>query len=121
MKENVIRQNSCAFALEISSLYKVLIGEKKYFVRSKQIVRSRTSMGANVAEALAASSEAAFINKRNFVAKENRETSNWLRVLKGSGFISEARYNSVHQESLEMQKIFSRILMRSKTNSSFII
>jgi four helix bundle protein len=116
MKENVIRQKSYAFALQIIRLYKVLVNDKKEFVLSKQILRSGTSIGANVEEALAASSKADFINKLNVAAKENRETSYWLRLSKDSGFITEEGFSSLHQECLEMQKIFSSILMTSKTN-----
>ena len=117
MKENVIRQKSYAFALEIISLYKALSNDKKEFVLSKQILRSGTSIGANVEEALAASSKADFISKMNIAAKENRETSYWLRLLKDSGFLTEAGFNSLHQDCKEIQKILSSILMTSKTNS----
>jgi four helix bundle protein len=117
MKEHVIREKYYAFALEIISLYKYLMGEKKKFVLSKQISRSDTSNGANVEEALAASSKAYFIYKLYVAAKENRETSYWLRLLKDSGFIAEKSFSFLHQECLEMQKIFSNILITSKTNS----
>jgi len=117
MKENIIQKKSYAFALNIIQLYKVLTAEKKEFVLSKQLLRSGTSIGANVEEALAGSSKADFINKINISAKENRETSYWLRLLKDSGFITEEAYKPLHEECLEMQKIFSSILMTAKTNS----
>ena len=116
MKENIIQSKSYAFALNIISLYKTLISEKKEFVLSKQLLRSGTSIGANVEEALAASSKADFINKLNISAKENRETSYWLRLLKDSGYITEETFK-LHSECLEMQRIFSSILLTSKTNS----
>ena len=117
MKENIIQKKSYAFALNIINLYKVLTTEKKEFVLSKQLLRSGTSIGANVEEAIAASSKADFINKINISTKENRETNYWLRLLKDSGYIKDEQFNKLHSECLEMQKIFSSILLSSKTNS----
>jgi four helix bundle protein len=117
MKENVIQQKSYAFALKIIRMYKALTGDKKEFVLSRQLLRSGTSIGANVEEALAASSKADFMNKLNIAAKENRETSYWLRLLKDSEFITESDFKTLNQACLEMQKIFSSILMTAKTNS----
>ena len=116
MKENIIQKKSYAFALSIISLYKILISEKKEFVLSKQLLRSGTSIGANVEEALAASSKADFINKINISAKENRESNYWLRLLKDSGYITEDAHKQLHSQCLEMQRIFSSILLTSKTN-----
>jgi four helix bundle protein len=117
MKANVIQQKSYAFALEIIRLYKTLTNDKKEFVLSKQILRSGTAIGANVEEALAASSKADFMNKLNIAAKENRETGYWLRLLRDSDFITEMTFNTLHPECLEMKKIFSSILITAKTNS----
>ena len=117
MKENIIQKKSYAFALNMISLYKLLTLEKKEFVLSKQLLRSGTSIGANVEEALAASSKADFINKINISAKENRETNYWLRLLKDSDYITEDIFKQLHSECLEMQKIFSSILLTAKTNS----
>jgi four helix bundle protein len=117
MKENIIQQKSYGFALKTIRLYKALTGDKKEFVLSRQILRSGTSIGANVEEALAASSKADFMNKLNIAAKENRETTYWLRLLKDSEFITQTDFDALHQECTEMQKIFSSILMTAKTNS----
>ena len=117
MKENIIQKKSYAFALSIISLYKILTFEKKEFVLSKQLLRSGTSIGANVEEALAASSKADFIHKINISAKENRESNYWLRLLKDSGYITEDIHKHLHSECLEMQRIFSSILLTSKTHS----
>lgn len=117
MKANVIQQKSYGFALEIIQLNKILAGDKKEFILSKQILRSGTSIGANVEEALAASPKADFINKLNIAAKENRETGYWLKLLKDSGYITETKFNALYQECQEMKKIFSSILLTTKTNS----
>ncbi|HET8865371.1 MAG TPA: four helix bundle protein [Gracilimonas sp.] len=82
-KENVIQSKSFDFALGIIKLYKNLI-EKKEFVVSKQLLRSGTSIGANIEEALAGFSKKDFLYKMSLSSKEARETRYWLRLLKRS-------------------------------------
>ncbi len=106
---------SYAFALRMVKLYKHLSFEKKEFILSKQVLRSGTSIGANVEEAIAASSRADFINKLNIAAKEARETIYWLRLLKDSSFISETSFESVYQDAVELKKILSSILLTTKS------
>ena len=80
MKENLIMRLSFKFALEIIPLYKNLIKDKEFII-SKQLLRSATSIGANVYEASAAASRKDFINKMTLASKEARETYFWLKVL----------------------------------------
>ena len=87
-KDNIIVKKSYAFALEVIALYKLLI-EKKEFVMSKQILRSGTSIGANIHEAVASESKKDFIHKLSIAVKESRETSYWLNLLKDSNFIDQ--------------------------------
>ena len=75
MKTSIIQQKTYDFASRIVKAYKFLVAEQKEYVLSKQLLRSGTSIGANVEEALAASSTADFIHKLNIAAKEARETS----------------------------------------------
>lgn len=82
-KENIILDKSFEFALGIVELYKQLIAEKE-FVLSKQLLRSGTSIGANVEEATAAISKKDFIAKMSIASKEARETRYWLRLLNKS-------------------------------------
>lgn len=82
-KENIIKNKSFDFALDIIDLYKKLVGENE-FVISKQLLNSSTSIGANVAEAGAAQSKRDFISKMAIASKEARETKYWLRLLKRS-------------------------------------
>lgn len=82
-KENVIQSKSFDFALGIIKLYKNFI-EKKEFVISKQLLRSGTSIGANIEEALAGFSKKDFLYKMSLSSKEARETRYWLRLLKQS-------------------------------------
>jgi four helix bundle protein len=116
-RENIVRDKSCAFASRIVKVYKFLIKEQREFVLSKQMPRSDTSIGANVEEALAASSRADFVNKLNIAAKEARETSCWLRLLHDNEYLKPAHFNSLHEQNQELIKIISSILISTKTNS----
>lgn len=81
MKNNPIKERSFNFALSIVKLYKIL-QEKNEFIISKQLLRSGTSIGANIEEASAAQSKKDFLHKMSIASKEARETSYWLRLLK---------------------------------------
>ena len=84
--KNVIVDMSFNFSLQIISLYKVLV-EKKEFIISKQLLRSATSIGANVEEAIAAQSRKDFIHKMSIASKEARETKYWIRLLEQSKLV----------------------------------
>jgi four helix bundle protein len=86
-KENVILTKSFDFALRIVSMYQHLSAEKKEFVLSKQVLRSGTSVGANIEEAIGGISKADFKAKMSIAYKEARETDYWLRLLRDSGYI----------------------------------
>lgn len=85
--ENRILELSFDFSLSIIQLYKQLI-ENKEFVLSKQLLRSGTSIGANVEEAIAAQSRKDFISKMSIASKEARETRHWLRLLEKSKLVN---------------------------------
>ena len=89
MKNNVIRDKSYAFAIRVVNLYKYLVYTKKEFVLSKQVLRSGTSIGANVEEAIGAQSSKDFIAKLSISYKEARETNYWIRLLKDTNFINK--------------------------------
>jgi four helix bundle protein len=99
-------------------VYKFLAEEKREVVLSKQLLRSGTSIGANVEEAIAASSKADFANKLNLAAKEARETSYWLRLLRDNGYLSIEQFQSVHADNQEVMKIISSILLTLKSSNS---
>ena len=98
MGDNVIYRLSKAFALRVIKLYTYLYDEKKEFVISKQIYRSGTSIGANVAESIYAQSDADYINKLKIALKEASETKYWLELLYESGQLDEPQYNSLSNE-----------------------
>ena len=83
MSESIVRQKSFGFTLEIISLYKQLSAEKEYIL-SKQLLRSGTSIGANIEEAVAAQSRRDFLAKMSIASKEARETRYWLVLLQQS-------------------------------------
>ena len=98
MSDNVIYKLSKAFALRIIKLYTYLCDEKKEFVISKQVYRSGTSIGANIAESIYAQSEADYINKLKISLKEASETKYWLELLYESEYINEALFHSLSNE-----------------------
>lgn len=104
MKENVVKQKSMEFAIRIVNLYKFLVNEQKEFVLSKQILRSGTSIGANIREGEQAQSRADFINKMNIALKEANETEYWLELLVKTDYISQKQYDSINNDSIELNK-----------------
>ena len=95
---NVMEELSIKFALRIIKLYKYLIEEKNEYVMSKQVYRSGTSIGANIAESNTAQSDADFISKLSIALKEANETKYWLVLLHESETISDDEYNSIEND-----------------------
>jgi len=89
MKQNVIRDKCFGFSLEIIELYKIIISKNEY-VLSKQLLRSATSIGANICEAISAESKNDFLHKMSISLKEARETKYWLELLQTSQLV---KYN----------------------------
>ena len=113
LKENIIVSKSYAFALEIVKLYKIL-AEQKEFVLSKQLLRSGTSIGANIHEGIASESKKDFIHKLGIALKEARETSYWLNLLKDSKYISEEQFLLLINSCNEIIKILNSIILTTK-------
>lgn len=109
MKENIIRDKSYSFALRIVRLYKYLVEDKKEYVLSKQVLRSGTSIGANVEEAIGGQSEKDFFAKLTVAYKEARETRYWLRILIDSGYLEYKFAESLLLECEEICKIIGKI------------
>ena len=89
MKENIIQTKSYDFALKIVKLHRSLVENKKEFVLSKQLLRSGTSIGANIEEAIGGQSEKDFYAKLTISYKEARETKYWIRLLKDSEYLDK--------------------------------
>ena len=109
MKENPVAEKSKAFALRIIELYKYLCDEKHEFVMSKQILRSGTSIGANIREGQRGQSKADFYAKLNISLKEADETAYWLELLHESNYITEAEFNSIYADNEELIKLLVSI------------
>ncbi len=120
MKENVVQKKSYAFALRIVKLYRWLCEDKKEYVLSKQLLRSGTSIGANVEEAIGGQSEKDFAAKMMIAYKETRETHYWLRLLHDSGLIEESAFSSIIHDCDELLKLLGSITktMKDKIRNS---
>ena len=109
MGENAIKDKSKAFALRIIKLYQYLCDEKREFVLSKQILRSGTSIGANVREAQRGQSKPDFYAKMNIALKEADETAYWLELLYESSFLEKPSYESMFADCNEIIKLLTSI------------
>lgn len=116
MKDNVIQKKSFDFAVRIVNLAKHLDHNYNEYVLSKQILKSGTSIGANVEEALGGQSKKDFISKMSIAYKEARETSYWIRLLQATNYLSESEYESIYNDNTEILKIITTILKTSKQN-----
>ena len=101
-KESVTHTKSKLFAIRIIKFYKYLTEEKKEFIISKQLMRSGTSIGANIRESYFAQSQADFIHKLNIALKEADETAYWLELLVESNIIEEHMFNSLYTDVKEI-------------------
>ncbi|MCB0538358.1 MAG: four helix bundle protein [Bacteroidetes bacterium] len=118
MKENIIQQKSFAFAIRTVNAYKYLQSEKKEFVLSKQLLRSGTSIGANIEEATGGQSKKDFIAKMSIAYKEARETKYWIKLLAATEYLESDMSKSLLEDAEELCKILSSILLSSKQNNS---
>ena len=113
MNNNVIENKSFDFAVRIVNLHKHLSSEKKEFVLSKQLLRSGTSIGANVCEAIRGQSKADFSAKMCIALKEANESHYWIRLLYKTDFLTEQEFNSIESDAVELIKILSSICKTS--------
>jgi four helix bundle protein len=110
MKEsNLIREKSFKFSLSIIAVYRTLTKEAREFTLSKQLLRSGTSIGANVEEAIGGQSRGDFFAKLTIAYKEARETHYWLRLLSESGFIDREQSATLLTDCEELLRIITAI------------
>ena len=114
--DNPIRDKSFEFAVRIVNLYKYLCSEKKEYVLSKQLLRSGTSVGANVSEAERGQSKPDFTSKMSIALKEANETEYWLKLLYRTDYLTEEQFNSLHKDIEEIIFILISICRTSNTN-----
>ena len=119
MKENnIILDKSKAFAVLIIKLYKYLCDDKKEFTLSKQLLRSGTSIGANVKEAIRGQSKPDFISKMSIALKEASETEYWIELLYETEYINRTQFKSIYADNQELIKLLMSIVKSSKERSS---
>lgn len=115
MKDNnLILTRSFDFALDIIDLYKHLVGSKE-FVLSKQLLKSGTSIGANVKESVNAISKADFRNKMSIALKEADETEYWLELIQKAEFLSDYDFEDIIKKCKSICRILNKIVQNSST------
>lgn len=115
MKESVLRDRSFDFAFRILNLYKFLRDEHREYVISKQVLRSGTSIGANIEEARYGQSRSDFIHKLSIAQKEAAETAYWLRLLAKGEFINDKLAESLLNDCEELIKMLAASIKTSKS------
>ena len=115
--DNPIANKTKAFALRIIQLYKFLTEKKREFIISKQIIRSGTSIGANVKEAIRGQSKADFHAKMNIALKEASETEYWLELLVESDYITQAQFDNIYKDIEEILRILVTIVKKTESKN----
>ena len=114
--DNEIVLLSMNFAVRVVRLYKYLCNVKKEFIMSKQLLKSGTSIGANVREAIYAQSRNDFIAKMSISLKETSETEYWLELLHTTEYLDYRQYSSISSDCSRIARILTAIINTSKTN-----
>ncbi len=112
--ESILEQKSFQFAIRTVNLCKYLRDTKKEYTLSNQLLRSGTSIGANIAEAQQAQSKEDFISKLSIALKETTETIYWLKLLSATGYLSEKEYLSILEDCVELEKMLVSSVKTSK-------
>jgi four helix bundle protein len=117
MRESILKNKSYTFAILIVNTYKFIYTNKKEFTLSRQLLKSGTSIGANIREAEFAQSNKDFINKMSIALKESNETEYWISLLKDTDYIDTATFNKLNASNKELIKMLVSTIntMKSKT------
>ena len=115
-KDNKVLNDSKLFAIRIIKLYQFLVEKKQEYILSKQVLRSGTSIGANVRESVNAKSKLDFIHKLNIALKEANETEYWLELLHESAYINERQFNSIYYDCGIIAATLTNIILTTKNN-----
>ena len=111
---SAIQNKSYRFAVRIVKLCRYLQAEHKEFVMSRQLMRSGTSIGANVSESQQAQSRADFVNKLNIALKESYETDYWLRLLRDTQYLTKEQFSSIFSDCCELERLLISIIKATK-------
>lgn len=115
-KRNIVKEKSFDFAVRIVELHKCLTAEKKEYILSKQVLRSGTSIAANIEEADNAISKRDFSSKISISYKEAKETHYWLRLLLATGYINQREFDSLIGDCDDICKLLFSILRTTRIN-----
>jgi four helix bundle protein len=118
MKHNIVQEKSFSFAIEINKVYRKLIDEQKEYILSKQLLRSGTSIGANVEEAIGGHSKADFLSKMTIAYKEARETLYWIKLLTATNILKEEKAIDLKLKAEEISRIIGKIQITTKSHNS---
>jgi len=115
--ENIIQEKTFQFAIDIVNTYKYLRYEKKEFILSKQLLRSGTSVGANVEEAIGGQSEKDFYAKLTISYKEARESVYWIKLLTATNYLTKEQSQKILNDAIEICKIIGKIQLTIKAKN----
>ncbi len=116
-RQSIVGEKSLASAKRVAKCYRFLLDKKKETILSKQILRSGTSIGANIREGLFAQSRKDFISKMNIALKEAGETDYWLEIIYSADYLTEVEYKSLKKDTDELIKMLSSIVKTTKENT----
>ena len=116
-RNSIVGDKSLAFAKRVARCYRFLIDKKKETILSKQILRSGTSIGANIREGVFAQSRKDFISKMNIALKEAGETDYWLEVIHSTAYLTDTEYESMKKDNDELIKLLNSIIKTTKENT----
>ncbi len=116
--DNVIVEKSKAFAIAVVRLYQQISSERKEYVLSKQFVKSGTSIGANVHEAVRAQSHADFIAKMSIALKEAEETEYWLDLLHETRYVDDSAFHAIQSQNGEILRLLMAICKTANTKKA---
>ena len=118
MKANAIQDKSKNFAIRIIKCYKFLTEQKHEMIISKQLLRSGTSIGANVRESRNAQSRSDFLNKLNIALKEAGETDYWLDIIHSAEYFTDEEFKSLKSDNDELLRLLTSIIKTTKSNET---
>ena len=115
LQDSIAYEKSKKFAIRVIKLYQHLSKTKSEYTLSKQLLRSGTSIGANIKEALNGQSKKDFLAKMNIALKEAGESEYWLELLHETGYLSDEEYESINPECIELNKLLTSIVKTTKS------
>ena len=113
--DNPVAEKSKRFAIRIVKLYKHLVDKKQEYILSRQLLRSGTSIGANVREALYGQTKKDFIAKMCVSLKEGSETEYWLELLHETGYLTQKQFHSIYADCGELMQLLTAIVKTAKS------